>query len=357
MKLQKIFITCMLMLFCIISDKCIVEAVVPAIEYGKLYTVDADENEDRSLKYPLYVNTSGKVTMAFSFKEGQYSWTNVTLRIVDNAGNCLGEMKVGRDHKDLISSFNLISGNYDILFVSSGGSIHNSFKVEFKADFQSANETIQDSIENKHDSVTTPAIYPAMDSSISGFFAINDDTDVYQINLTSSGIYNITLVSTEIQSMDFSLIDKFGVKHYEEQKIGVGTNKYEIPLVKGTYLLTVKDNDVKKSTGIYTLTTKMSEVPKVKFSKVKNSSKKKMKVTWKRNSSVDGYQVEISTYSNFKKGVKKSNITNKATSNTVFNKLKVGKKYYTRVRTYSTTADNKKIYSKWSNVKNLKIKK
>ena len=356
-KLQRTIITMMFVLLCVAGTKSVVSAATGTVDYGTVYTVEAEENGDASLLYEMNVPTSGKVTMTFAFTQGQYIWTSVTLQIVDTAGNILGEIKVDGSNTQAIQSFDLVSGDYEIKFVSSGGSIHNSFIASFKAEFTSANETIQDSVLDKHDSILTAAEYPNMDATITGHFALNDNTDVYKIDITSSGIYNITLANTQIKSMNLSLVDSYGEYNYEQNNIGVGTQKYVLPLVKGTYYLTLTDNNVKDSTGTYSLTTKINDVPTVKLSSVKNSSKNAAKVAWKRNSSVEGYQVQISTNSKFKKGVKKSLITNKATSKKVFIKLKKGKKYYARVRTYVTTADGNKIYSKWSNVKSVKIKK
>lgn len=89
----------------------------------------------------------------------------------------------------------------------------------------------------------------------------------------------------------------------------------------------------------------------VKLSSVKNISSKSIKVTWKKQSGVTGYQVQYSTSSKMKKGktvtVKKA----KATSVTI-SKLKKGKKYYVRVRAY-TKKNGKTKYTAWSGKKSI----
>ena len=91
--------------------------------------------------------------------------------------------------------------------------------------------------------------------------------------------------------------------------------------------------------------------------------KKSFKASWKKVRGVSGYQLQYSTNKKFKKRYKGKKHTVKSiyiknvnkTSRTV-KKLKVGKKYYVRIRTYKTVG-GKKVYSKWSKVKTVKIKK
>lgn len=95
-----------------------------------------------------------------------------------------------------------------------------------------------------------------------------------------------------------------------------------------------------------------SKPGKVKLSKVKNVKKKSMKITWKKVSGANGYQVAYGTKSNFKGAKKKAT---KKTSLTV-KKLKKKKTYYVRVRAYKTV-DGSKVYGAWSAKKKVKIKK
>ncbi len=56
------------------------------------------------------------------------------------------------------------------------------------------------------------------------------------------------------------------------------------------------------------------------------------------------------------KGAKIATIKKNKTTSATIKKLKGGKKYYVRVRTYKTVGKTK-YYSAWSNVKNAKVKK
>ena len=79
-----------------------------------------------------------------------------------------------------------------------------------------------------------------------------------------------------------------------------------------------------------------------------------LKVSWKRNTTVSGYQIQYSTSKKFTKKTTKSKTTKK-TSYTVKN-LKNKKTYYVRVRAYKLDANGKKVYSKWTTVKKTTTK-
>lgn len=92
-------------------------------------------------------------------------------------------------------------------------------------------------------------------------------------------------------------------------------------------------------------------VSKVRSLKVK-AGKKRLTVTWKTASGVDGYQLQASTKKNFK-GAKKFTLR-AFKKKYVVKKLKARKKYYVRIRAYKsyTGANNKRqtVYGKWKRV-------
>ena len=92
-----------------------------------------------------------------------------------------------------------------------------------------------------------------------------------------------------------------------------------------------------------------------KLSSVKNSASKSMKVAWKKNAAVTGYQVQYATAKNFK-GAKAVTVKKAKTTSVTIKKLAKGKKYYVRVRTYRKVS-GKTYYSTWSASKNVIIKK
>lgn len=102
--------------------------------------------------------------------------------------------------------------------------------------------------------------------------------------------------------------------------------------------------------------TSFTIVPKkLSISALKSPKKKQLKVTWKKDKTISGYQVQYSTSSKFSKSKTKTvNVSKKSTSKTV-SKLKSKKKYYVRIRSYKTS-QGKKLYGSWSKVKSIKIK-
>lgn len=86
---------------------------------------------------------------------------------------------------------------------------------------------------------------------------------------------------------------------------------------------------------------------------VKALGKKKVKISVKKTSEkVNGYELVLSTKRNFKNAKK---VTTKKNVITV-KKLKAGKKYFVKVRTFKKVG-NKKIYGKYSTVKKVIVKK
>ena len=83
-----------------------------------------------------------------------------------------------------------------------------------------------------------------------------------------------------------------------------------------------------------------------------NKKGKKIKVTWGAQSGVTGYQVRYQTG----KTVKTAKVKKPAAVTKTLTKLKKGKTYTIKVRSYKTSAGST-TYSKWSKAKKVKVKK
>ena len=118
----------------------------------------------------------------------------------------------------------------------------------------------------------------------------------------------------------------------------------------GIYKVTV--NSLGNYSGVKTVKFMINPKP-TNISKV-NTKKGQINVSFKKcKTQTTGYQIEWSTKSNFKTSKTKT-YSNNVTSVSL-KRLKSKKNYYIRVRTYKVM-ENKKYYSKWSNVKKAKTK-
>ena len=97
-----------------------------------------------------------------------------------------------------------------------------------------------------------------------------------------------------------------------------------------------------------------TEVPTI--TSVKNPSKGTVKVSFKKLNIVSGYELLISTSKNFKKNKNKITLNASASSAKLTNMPK-GKTYYFKLRAYTHDSTGSKVYSGYSKVKKLKIKK
>ena len=130
----------------------------------------------------------------------------------------------------------------------------------------------------------------------------------------------------------------YTVSYSNNKKIGIATVKIA---GKGSY------------TGTITKTFKINPA-KQEIQKLTAKSKAFF-VDWAQKGSATGYEIQYATNSKFT-SAKKVTITNKKTDKTTVSKLSGKKKYYVRVRSY-TTVKGTKYYGAWSSVKNVTTKK
>lgn len=126
-------------------------------------------------------------------------------------------------------------------------------------------------------------------------------------------------------------------------------NTYQVSLSasKETKLIKTESMQDTSSTEDNPLATKVSGF------KVK-AGKKKLTLTWKKKTGIDGYQIQVSTNKSFKGSqtlTVKSGAVKKVITKLKGKRLKANKKYYVRIRAYieSTGTDGagRKQYSKW----------
>lgn len=139
-------------------------------------------------------------------------------------------------------------------------------------------------------------------------------------------------------------------------KIAKVSSKGKVTVLKcGKTTITITAGDKNYRTVKKKVTVKV--VPgTARITSVSNPAPGQLNVSWKRQREADGYVLEYTTDSHFKKYVKKRNIPRNKSVSTNLKNLKEGKKYYVRVKAYKTI-NKKKAYGKASKVKYKKVKK
>ena len=170
----------------------------------------------------------------------------------------------------------------------------------------------------------------------------------------------ITKVSSTYKK---SVGQSFTLKPKAKGKITYKTGNKKVATVNSKGKVTVKGTGkatitvTAKATSTYSKCVKkitVYGVPKKPEMKKLTAGKKKFTVQWKKDKKADGYQVQYSTDKKFKKNVKSVNVSKKNTKATV-KKLKNGKTYRVRVRSYKKI-NGKKYYSGWGKVKSVKVR-
>ncbi|MCD8013750.1 MAG: BspA family leucine-rich repeat surface protein [Lachnospiraceae bacterium] len=159
-----------------------------------------------------------------------------------------------------------------------------------------------------------------------------------------------------------------GYKIY--RKTGSGSYKL-IKTITNSATVSYTDTEVKNKNGITysykvlpysndgngTGTSKtIVRLESLKLSTVKNNASKKITVKWKKKSGVTGYQIQYSTSKTFKKGNKTVKVSGAKKTRKVISKLKKGKTYYVRIRTYKKI-NGVTYYSAWSGKKKVSVRK
>lgn len=163
--------------------------------------------------------------------------------------------------------------------------------------------------------------------------------------------------STKAQKLKIGVKAKSGpssLTFLSDQKSVKINSKGEVSIPKnfvGTVNITIiakSDNYEREA-----VKTKITVNPAAVALKAVTPAKKKIKVTWAKNKTVSGFQIQYSLKKTFK-GAKVKAAKNKATSLTI-SKLKSKTSYYVRIRSYKKVG-KKPYYSAWSKAKKVTCK-
>lgn len=109
------------------------------------------------------------------------------------------------------------------------------------------------------------------------------------------------------------------------------------------------DSDDADSTG------SSVKLSKITLKSVKSPAKKTIKVTWKKDSKVDGYQIKVAKNKKMTKNTKTVKISGAKYTSINLKKFASKTTYYVQIRGYAG-AGSKTVYSPWSGVKKVKVK-
>lgn len=293
--------------------------------------------------YSFKVPTSGKVAFTYTYKASD----NNRFIIQDMTGKDMLYLHVGEGTFN--TSLDLLAGDYQLIIRS----YMNWDNLEYSVVpmFAASGETNSESYLSQNNDVTT-ATNTSVGTSVKAQFAVNDDTDIYKLKVNKTGFLKLTL-NSELENIGFEIKNAMGDVAYSNDYVTVGKHVYSYFCPKGTYYVTFKSN----KTGVYSFNTSRKDIPASSVSKVKNVKTKSAKVTWKRKSDVDGYQIQYSKNKKFKKGNRSQYVESATTKSFVISGLKKNTKYYVRIRTYVKDSNGKKYYSAWSKGKSVKINK
>lgn len=155
--------------------------------------------------------------------------------------------------------------------------------------------------------------------------------------LTLRGIYTID---------DYEM-NRDGIISWNK-KTGTVTGKKAGQVKLTIYGYDKDDNDI-------TVSVTVTVLPKATaITKVKPLKKGRIVVSWKKNKTCGGYQVQYTLDKKFKKKVKTVKVTKWAAQSVTIKGLKAKKKYYVRIRAVDSKAA--KVVSAWSKVKTVKVK-
>lgn len=295
--------------------------------------------------YKFTLNESGKVNLTISMDIDSYDgrvifYDNDYGELCDNYVNYDGNRRC----KYLKSSYYFSAGTYYIRI--SGGEGTYSFIM----DFQSANETIPESQTNRND-ILSESRNILLDTKYTELIGWGDTQDFYKFHVPFSGqisVSHMDYITARYDRSEYSILNmegdelkEFGSYLDSNKGYAQGTETYS--LETGDYYLKLCDTH-----GIYNFTIKLKPNP-AQITRTKRN-KTKATVSIEKQAGANGYVLQYSTASEFKKGTTK---TKTVTGTKVkLTGLKKNRTYYLRVKAYKNW-NGKTYYSEYGDSSTL----
>lgn len=207
---------------------------------------------------------------------------------------------------------------------------------------------------------TTPALEDKnLDKYLEGLMDKVDSINYSEYTVYPQGKVN-AMLSKYVKASDVDTSDVYST--YEAAYDLAVAYDAVMEKLEGNKVTTKPDNgssdNKSTTTTTTTVTTPASTTVKLAQSKIKSVSRtksnKKIKISLNKQSKALGYQIKYSTSKKFKAGYTNDAMLTK--TNTTLKGLKAKKNYYIKVRAYAVS-NGKIVYSKWSKIKTVKVKK
>lgn len=319
--------------------------VTRSLVWNKMTTgaLSCDGNE--KYDYSFSLRRSGRAKFFVSAQ------SKVTVWVYDESNNILNKwVNSGGDNTYIID---LLAGNYTLRIWLDDWS--SNFSFSFMPRFEASGETKQEFATAKNNEASTATAY-TVGKIVNAQLAANDHVDKYKFYVSKTGYISI-IFKNKFNYSSLSLVNAWGDDAFSQDIDEMGTYKYECFVKKGLYYLTIEggnSTDI-KYTGTYSIQVTAPSMPATRITKASNLVKSSALVKWTASQKLDGYQIQYSVNSAFKKGYTKTlTVRDSRTNRATLRKLRKGATYYVRVRGFKRSADQVANYSTWS--KSVKVK-
>ena len=278
--------------------------------------IDANSSDNGILSYQWYKNNAAKIKNATPI-EGA---TESSYAVETSASGMTYYFCVVTNTNDAVNGIRTATVTSDIVAV----------EVAAKPNVSDRSDTET----TKPSEPSAPDSKPA--STISGVknnYTVKSDSKSFTLKAEGYGEVSFASSNSKVASVD-PKTGKVKVKGPGIVKITISASGDDAHAAT-TKVITIKVNPKKAS-----------------IKSAKSKDKKQLTISWKRDSQVSGYEIQYSTDKNFKNAKTVTVTKNKATSKSI-NKLKSGKKYYIRVRSYKKFG-KEKLNGSWSKTSSAK---
>ena len=236
------------------------------------------------------------------------------------------------------------------------------YEIQYATNYDFTNAETKRLTANKPDTVTISGLYRGHNyfvrvrsyTIVKGSTYYGEWSPIKNVVTASKNMSSVSISNISTKSFTGKAIAQSAKLKYKRSTLKNGrdyTVSYSSNKNVGT--ATIKFTGKGSYGGVVTKTFKINPA-KQNIQKLKSKSRSFF-IDWAQKGSATGYEIQYATNSKFS-GAKKVTVTNNKTDKKTISKLSGKKKYYVRVRSY-TTVKGKKYYGAWSSTKSVTTKK